>query len=232
MINCPVCDREVGVSYNIETDELTKWYHCFCGSVFHKEDMEQASFNEEYVSKFANIENYEVRMNYFYKTYGGLIEELTYGRKFLDVGYTVPYNVKYLSDRGWVATGIDIANNELILGDYEDFDFGEEKFDCIHLGHVIESMQKPLDAIKKSYDLLEHKGILVITTPAPELILRFGLEGFGHCFEPKEKWLFISTNKIISHAEKLGFKVELSRYNFSERFGIWNDAHIILQKRG
>ncbi len=232
MIECPICKRNQAVSYGVELeDKVTTWYHCFCGVVFHDEEFKQSYFDKKFIDDYANVKNYESRMNYFYKTYGGIIEELTWGRKFLDVGYTIPYNIHYLSDRGWVATGIDIANDELILGDYESHDFGEERFDCIHLGHVLESMQDPFKAIETSYNLLNQKGILVITTPAPELILRFGLQGFGHCFNPKEKWIFMPKENIIKHAEKCGFKEVLSRFNFSERFGIWNDSHIILQKR-
>ena len=232
MIKCPICDRLVAVSYNIEIKNIDYiWYHCFCGTIFHDNEFSQCYFDEKYIKQFADLNNMNNEMNYFYKTYGGLIEELTYGRKFLDVGYTIPYNIKYLSDRGWIATGIDIANDELIFGDYQEYDFGEEKFDCIHIGHTLESLENPLEAIKKSYDLLNNKGVLVITTPAPELLIRLGLKEFGHCFNPREKWIFISTKEIIDYANKCGFKEVLSRYNFSERFGIWNDSHIILQKR-
>lgn len=212
-------------------DKTYSWYHCFCGTLFHDGDMDQSIFNDEYIKKYKEVKNLENTMNYFFKTYGGIIEELTYGRKFLDVGYAVPHRINYLQDRGWVGLGIDIANPDMIKADFEDYDFGEEKFDLINIGHCIESMQYPLKNIKKCYDLLNQKGILTITTPAPELINLLGLDKFSHCFVAASQWIFIPKNKIIEHANKLGFKEVLSRYNLSDRFGICNDSHIILQKR-
>ena len=229
MIKCPVCRRQISVKYRIGWDgEVVDWFHCFCGTVFHTRGIDKSYFNEAYLKKWQEMKEVEERFEYLTRTYLPLIEDLTYGRKFLDVGFTLPIHIKNLAKRGWITTGIDLIKNDYITGDFEEYKF-PDKFDFILFGHCLESFNRPFEAIKKAYDLLNNYGVLMITTPNPEIILMTGLREFGH-WNYKEKWIFISKHKLKEMVCKVGFKWVLARRNISQRYVSWNDLHLILQK--
>lgn len=228
-IRCPACQRKITVSYKIaDGEDVTMWFQCFCQTVFHNRGINKDVFDQEYLKKWLKMKEVELRYDYFMRTYLPLIEDLTYGRKFLDVGFTLPFNIKSLANRGWIATGIDLIKNDYITGDFETFKFSDT-FDFILMGHCLESFEKPIQAIKKAYELLNPDGILVITTPNPELINLAGLKEFGH-WQPKEKWVFFSKRALKRIASYIGFKWVFARRNVSQRYVIWHDLHLILQK--
>ncbi len=230
MIKCPICKRRISVKYKVDNaGEIVEWYHCFCGTIFHNKGINKNYFDKAYQEKWMQMKEVEKRFDYLMRTYLPFIEDLTYGRKFLDVGFTLPYHIKLLARRGWITTGIDLIENEYIKGDFEKFDFKANKFDFILFGHCLESFIKPVEAIEKAYNLLNPQGILMITTPNPELIFLDGLKEFGHWMH-KEKWIFISKEQLKKMICKIGFKWVLGRRNISQRYIVWNDIHVILQK--
>lgn len=228
---CPICRKEVIYKYKIYDGDgktFTEWFHCACGSMFHLKPIIKEYFNENYLSKYKNMLDVEYRFEYFFRVYAPLIEDLTYGRKFLDVGFTLPYAMKYMEKRGWISKGIDLIPNDYITGDFETYDFNE-KFDLIHFGHCLESFNDITGAINKAYDLLNKDGLLVITHPNPKLLFELGIKEFGH-WDWREEWLFVDKQELIKLCKVLGFKVILKRTNYGQRYVEWNDTHLILQK--
>lgn len=207
-----------------------EWFHCFCGVIFHDLGANKASFDAEYAQKWGDMKGVKDRTLYSFKTYLPIIEESIYGRKFLDVGFTAPFMIEELKTRGWVATGIDLIPNDYITGDFEAFDFEGKTFDFIHLGHVLESFDNPIAALAKCYDLLIRDGILMITHPAPELIHHVGLQKFG-AWDHKHAWIFFNEQILKRTALGLGFDVIINRLNYSQRFVVYHDRHMLLQKK-
>lgn len=230
-MKCPLCNTTVITKYNITGFDkvAVDWHNCICGSIFHALGIDKSYFDEKYLTAWKGMKGIIERYEYTWRTYIPFIEDIIYGRKFLDVGFTLPNNIKHLAKRGWIATGIDLIKNDYINGDFESFEF-PDKFDFIHMGHCLESMADPHKALKKAYDTLNNDGLLLITTPNPEMIFTVGLENFGH-WEHKEKHIFISKNKLEDMARIAGFDIIFSRRNFSHRFTMCNDLHILLQKR-
>lgn len=229
---CPICKTPQITAYKItEADgEMIEWFHCFCGVIFHENGVNKTDFNAEYAFKWADMKGVKDRTLYAFKTYLPIIEEAIYGRKFLDVGFTVPHMIEDLKSRGWVATGIDLIKNDYIVGDFEEFDFEGHTFDFIHLGHVLESFENPIAAIAKCYDMLNKDGILMLTHPAPELIHHVGLQRFG-AWDHKHAWIFLSEPILKRTALGFGFDVLLNRLNYSQRFVVYHDRHMLLQKK-
>ena len=226
-MKCPVCELEQVTQYKIDGVE---WFHCYCGTVFHGKGIDKSVFDKDYLDKFLDQRFIDERMKYSLKTYLPLVEEMINGRKFLDVGFSKPTLINDMKERGWISTGIDLVPNEFITGDFEDYDFGDLQFDFIHLGHVLESFNSPIQALWKCYDLLSKDGIMLITHPAPELIHHVGIQKFGH-WDALHNQTFISEREIKRITLGLGFDIILMRVNHSQRFVSWNDRHILLQKR-
>lgn len=229
-VKCPACNAECKLSFEIADGESTNWVFCSCGSVFHQKAIDKAYFNEEYLNKYKDFNGIEHRYEYFERVYLPIIEELTYGRRFLDVGFGCDYHIKNLQERGWITSGIDLVSNYHLIGDFETHNFKNEKYDFILMGQVLESFKDPLAAIYKAKELLLPRGILAIVTPDAELIYKIGMWEFGN-WNAKEKWVMFSESQLKNIVDKMGFNVVLSHKNTEQRFVGWNHVHILAQKK-
>lgn len=235
-VYCPLCGDEQYINYTgvmkndvTKKDENCVWNHCQCRSIFHTNKIDKTYFNDKYKEAWQNSKNVKERFEYTFRNYIGFIEEATYGRKFLDVGFTLPYNILQLKERGWITAGIDLIKNDYITEDFETMK-PWDKFDLIYMGHCLESMDKPIEAFNKACSMLDSLGLLFITTPCPELLHSVGIKEFTHFAHPKSNWCL--TSKLIFDRLTLINNMEYVFYkrNISKRFPAWNDHHIILQK--
>lgn len=182
------------------------------------------------------------------RTYAPIIEEITYGRMMLDVGFATPHLTKAFEERGWLTWAIDInptitGHGNIYQGDYVDYDFSlkgpkikeatgldkiDRKFDLIWMGHVFEHFHDPIKALHKTVDLLEEKGVLFIATPDIDFINKTGVSGWEH-FKKNEHYVMWSEAALKRELERVGLKVVVSRRNFSSRYMSWWDIHCIAQ---
>jgi len=229
MTKCPICNRDVQINFQvIEEVKPIDWWVCMCQTMFHKNHTDKKYFGKLYLKKWQMKADMKERFEYLQRTYVPLVEEMTYGRKFLDVGYTLPHTIEYLKNRGWITFGIDLVPGDYIQGDFETFDI-PETFDYINMGHCLESFDNPVEALKKAYGLLNKDGLLLITHPNPEMIFEIGLQAFGH-WDYKQSKVFISKDKLEDIAKRIGFNVIVSYRNISQRFVMHNDLHLLLQR--
>jgi len=229
-MRCPICSRETAINFQvIEEVRPIEWNICMCQSMFHAIKLDKKFFGKLYLKKWEAMPDMKERFEYLQRTYLPLIEEMTFGRKFLDVGFTLPHAINYLKDRGWITVGIDLVPNEYIQGDFETFDI-PETFDYILMGHCLESFENPQKALVKAFSLLNKNGFLLITHPNPEMIFEVGLQNFGH-WDYKQNHTFISKNKLEDIAKRIGFDVIASYRNISQRFVMHNDLHLLLQRK-
>ncbi len=189
------------------------------------------------------------RYAYLARLYAPLIEELTYGRMMLEVGFCVPYLLRTMEERGWLTWGIDVnpaltGKGNLYNGDFLAYDFAitepslkeivgedklERKFDLIWMGHVLEHAENPIAILNKAYNLLDEKGVLFISTPDIEFIYKTSVTGWPH-FKKDEHYIMWSERALHRELERLGFKIIMSRRNFSSRFMSFYDIHLIAQR--
>jgi len=235
---CPLCERSVSLCFNITESDLISedWFFCQCGGWFHKGLFDQKIFNIDYFKKFNEIREIKERIDYLIRLYAPLIEDGTYGRRFLDVGFTINEMMSKMKDRGWNCYGSEIIDKEvfenkfpIFSGDFEKYKINE-KFDFIHLGHVFECFDSPRDAFTKVYFLTRDEGYILIRCVSPELIHTLGLKGFGH-FQSNEKRFFIPMQWFKNMANLLNLDIICSVKNISKRMNIWNDYHLLLKKR-
>jgi SAM-dependent methyltransferase len=250
---CPICGVDT-ISADCLEDGLTGlqsvFYKCQCGVSFQDKFPDSLEvYDELYTAKLAEGKNAKERYEYLIRLYAPIIEESTYGRMMLEVGFSVPFVLKAMEKRGWLVWGIDISpvltgKNNIYKGDFLTYDFDitneavkqiteEEKihreFDLIWMGHVLEHMSNPLASLRKAYDLLEQKGVLFISTPDIDFIHKTTIQGWPH-FKGKEHYILWSERALCRELERIGFNIIMKRRNFSSRFMSWYDLHIIAQK--
>lgn len=250
---CPVCGVDTIIAHCIEDQDGSRgiWYVCNCGCIFQDHYPESKEiYDEKYVVSLADAKQSKERYEYLLRLYAPLIEECTYGRMMLEVGYCVPYILKSMEERGWLTWGIDVnptltGKGNLYKGDFLDYDFsisneavkaatGEDKvnrkFDLIWMGHVLEHMETPIAALSKAYELLDQKGLIFISTPDIDFIQHHTMQGWPH-LKAKEHYILWSERALCRELERQGFNIIMKRRNFSSRFISWWDLHIIAQKR-
>ena len=251
-MKCPICGVETNYSYCMmdgKTNEESIWMRCQCGVCFQAELPNGNIYDKNYIANLAEGKQAKDRYEYMLRLYAPLIEELTYGRMMLEVGFCVPYILKAFEERGWLTWAIDVnptltGKGNIYNGDFLTYDFslqsdaikeitGESKisrkFDLIWMGHTIEHFPDPITALNKAYDLLDPKGVMFISTPDIDFINKTGLSGFPH-FKKKEHNILWSEMALKRELERIGFKIIMMRRNFSSRFMSWYDLHCIAQK--
>lgn len=228
-IKCPACQTECKLSFTIADVDKTDWIFCSCGTIFHQKAIEHSHFNQDYLNKYKQFKGMRDRFEYLERVYIPLIEELTYGRRFLDVGFGVDYHLHSLSERGWIVNGIDLIDNSYITGDFETHNFKKEKFDFILMGNVLEGFKDPIKALYKAKELLNPRGLLLLISPDAELVYKVGMWEFGN-WNPHEKWIMFSEKQLKKILTMLNFNVIMSHKNTEQRFVGWNHCHVICQK--
>jgi len=79
-------------------------------------------------------------------------------------------------------------NIKFICNDFITYDFKDSLFDTIAMTEVLEHLNNPIEFIKKSYDLLNDSGTMIVTVP-------FGINDYpGH----KKTYYFIDLIKELS----------------------------------
>ena len=251
--NCPLCGVDTNYVYAIEdgrTNENSIWYRCDCGILFQDELPVADQYDAKYVVALVEGKQARERYNYLIRCYAPLIEDLTYGRMMLEVGFCVPYILNTMQERGWLTWAIDInptltGKGNIYQGDFLAYDFTlpvndpemakllgdkiERKFDLIWMGHTLEHFQNPIAALDKAYNLLDPKGILFISTPDIDFISKTGIAGWPH-FKKREHYILWSERALRRELERLGFKIIMCRRNFSSRYMSWYDIHCIAQR--
>jgi len=251
--SCPVCGIESSYVYRIEdgkNNDKSSWTRCQCGVIFQDDlPADKDIYNDKYIAELHGAKEGKDRYEYSVRTYAPLIEEITYGRMMLDVGFASPHLINAMEERGWLTWGIDInpaitGKENLYKGNFIDYDFSlsgknvkdatgldkiERTFDLIWMGHVLEHFHDPIAALKRAYNLLEEKGVLFISTPDIEFINKTGVSGWPH-FKKSEHYVLWSESALNRELERLGFKIVMSRRNFSSRYMSWWDIHCLAQK--
>lgn len=238
-IRCVVCRQEVYHNYklkNAQDDLESRWFHCACGCVFnlHKPDLNKV-FNEDYQKKYLDMKEAQFRYEYYLRLFAPIVEEKTYGRKFLDVGFCCDFIIQAMRKRGWISTGIDLIKNNYITGDFITANLEGEKFDFIFMADFLQCVDGPQKALNRAYELLNPTGLLFIVTPNTDLIRQQKVQEWGH-WDMEENRQFFSEellSRMIGKVDKEpgGYlKVIYKDSNISNRFISWNNLHILAQK--
>ena len=239
---CPVCDRpsiharSIAESQDLKDSAL--WYSCSCGVTYQNDPPETSAKNASYIQKYKDIKEYEDIADYRARIYAPIVEELTYGRKLLDVGFTIKNNMEHFQKRGWLTFGID--NNEATetTDRIQKIDFESEDifkvyphrfFNVIWMSFVIEWFKNPCAAIEKAWHMLEEDGVLFISTPDTDFLYSKPPTEWSW-WNRKEHYIYWNERSLCRELEKRGFNIILKRRNYYQRLGHYHDLQIIAQK--
>ena len=237
--SCPVCTRATiqakAISETGNPDDSGLWYFCSCGIIFNSEIPKREPKDEKYIKKYEEFKEYKYVAQQPGRVYAPIIEELTMGRKMLDVGFCVPNNMKFFGERGWIPFGIE--NNKSVKGTDRIINESSEKtenlykntYDLIWMSHVLEKFKDPLSAMYKAREILQNNGVIYIATPDIDALYREPSGKWTH-WDKKENNVLWNERSLTRELERIGFKVIMSRRNYFSRFGFYNDIHIIAQK--
>jgi 2-polyprenyl-3-methyl-5-hydroxy-6-metoxy-1,4-benzoquinol methylase len=104
------------------------------------------------------------------------IESLSDRGRLLDVGCGEGLFLEVAQQGGWRVSGTDISayatefaskrlGQDCFCGEIWDAPFDERSFDVITLWHVLEHSSSPISTMQAVYNLLKHKGLLVLAVP-------------------------------------------------------------------
>jgi len=227
---CPVCRNETINGMKITGFETLNWARCSCGVIF-QEMIEEKTISNDYLEQYKQKKFYESSAQYPVDVYFPLIEEITFGRRLLEVDSLDLEVCNAAAKRGWITfatsekelTGTSVWTDKFL----NIKDAPETKFDCIYVYHWIEKLING-ESLRKLHDWLNPGGVLFLATPDSHYVDEIGVVNFGHWF--KENNIIFSRAAMKKELEKAMFEVVLLRGNPSNRFLKCNDMHIIARR--
>jgi len=237
--NCPVCHAYVCHAYlmvDASTQKKSKWFSCSCGVVFNSTKPSKVYDMKYWEAGTKPDKGREAAFKYPVRLYAPLMEELIYGRRVLIVGRPNTHQEDALAERGWVPTIIDKntafeTGGNLIASDFEHHQFPKDiKFNSIWMYHTLDCLSDPIGSLALCKDLLAEDGIIVLMGADTDFINTRSSSCFMH-WKQDENYIMWNRKSLTRHLETLGFNVILARQNYEHRFPMWDDYHIIAQKK-
>ena len=236
---CPVCSSYVANQYFMQdatTKKRSKWFSCKCGVCFQNKKP-TGIYDQAYYERTSNLHpKTQTSYEYPIRIYAPLIEELIYGRRVLLIGQNNHYQSEAFAKRGWVPTTIDkntrySNSHDFIASDFEHYQFPEAtKYNLIWFYHSLECLTDPIASLALCKKLLAEDGILFIATPDTDFINTRSSSCFLH-WKPDYNHIMWNRRSLTAHLDSLGFNTILARQNYEHRFPVWDDVHLIAQKR-
>ena len=217
---CPICRSYVSHIYYMQdahSKKRSKWFSCHCGVVFNAKRPEYTPKKQEkFDKKSRDSWAYPIRL------YAPIIEELIYGRRVLLIDLPNSYQEDAFKERGWVPT---------VISNFESHQFLEsQKFNLIWFYGSFERLSDPIASLELTKTLLAEDGILFLGTPDTDFINTRSSSCFIH-WKHDENHIMWNRRSLTRHLDSLGFQTILSRQNYEHRFPIWDDLHLIAQKK-
>jgi len=237
--NCPICSAYVCHVYLMQdasTKKRSKWFSCACGVVFNALKPTKVYDINYWLERSKFDDKQKASYEYPIRIYAPIIEELIYGRRVLIIGRPNTYQEDAFIERGWVPTIIDKntcfeTKGNLIASDFELHQFPDtQKYNLIWIYQTLECLVNPVSSLELCHKLLGEDGIIFIGTPDTDFINTRSSPCFVH-WRHDENHIMWNRRSLTRHLDKLGFNVILARQNYEHRFPVWDDIHLIAQKR-
>ena len=184
---CPVC-RTNGVSKLLFELEKTKVYRCLCGLKFIDPSLDAESMMRIYQSSESLKEINPALENYYEydtlnpqsltcKDYTRALERAArhvQRRDLLEIGCGTGSFLDFARSKGWNPYGVDSSSENIAKLQQKGIEgacansldyFPDLCFDLIALWDLIEHLQDPFSFVKKSWQMLNPNGLLLIATP-------------------------------------------------------------------
>ena len=197
-----------------------------CGFVFSK----LIPTMEELVDYYSN--NYE-RTKYLspitVKRFHEILDRLEPYRKtgkLLDVGAGYGFFLEVAKQRGWEVYGTELTDEAIVhceskglnmfKGEFHKIDFENESFDAVVSIEVLEHLNTPKEFVAKASQILRKGGILYLTTPNFNSVLRYRLKDQYNVIEYPNHLCYYTPQTLQKLFSENGFnKLELKTTGIS-----------------
>lgn len=233
--HCPCCLNKIQSSKFISYNKI-KYSVCSNCKTSYQDPILNLNYENTKWEKLndpdGKVRNLKAEKNFKIKNwYGDSINYLNRkeGGKILDIGCGLGYFLSALDDQ-WEKFGLETSDDsinfikknfehlDVYKGTLENNDLNKQiKFDVIFFYHVIEHLEKPLQALDTISSMLKKNGLLILGTPNNSSICskifknRFRLLGPEHIFltnHKQMKKILINKNFNIEKEEFPFFKTE------------------------
>jgi 2-polyprenyl-3-methyl-5-hydroxy-6-metoxy-1,4-benzoquinol methylase len=163
-------------------------------------------------------------------------------KKILDIGCGSGYFLLYGKKRGWECLGIEPSkkaaqhsqeNGLKIINDVfsKKLFSKDEKFDVIHLHHVLEHVKNPIELLKQVHELLNKEGILCVGVPndfSPlQTILWKKMDFKPYWIAPLHHLNYFNQKSLSKLLKQLNYNIVLQEGSFPmELFLLFGDDYI------
>ena len=145
------------------------------------------------------------------------IEELTTGRRLLDVGCATGFFLEAAAKRGWTVQGLETSgyasahareqlNLPVLSGSIEDPPSGLFPADVVTLWDTIEHLPRPDQALIRIRELMNPQGVLVITTGDFASLVRRVTGRRWRLFQDPTHHFFFTSRTLESLLVRAGFR--------------------------
>lgn len=212
--SCLICDsKHLSEMKDYEKAHLCKCLSC--GFVFSKKKP-----SKEIIEKY--YENYGLEQYISpitIKRYHEILDKFEPFRKtnrILDVGCGTGYFLNEAKNRGWEVYGteisqksVDICSNKGIImkkGFLNSDDFEPDFFDVVLSIEVIEHINNPIEEITNFFKVLRKGGLVYVTTPNFNSLLRHKLKSLYNVITYPEHLCYFTPKSLKKLFNKVGFK--------------------------
>lgn len=248
---CPLCNSNIKL-FRAPRDSGGKTWHIYrcvsCEVAFLNPMLEGAELDSYYDSDYYGPEHQRLHgageslIPLFRRARAKRIKKLIppHGA-VLDVGCGRGIMLAILQREGFKCVGVErsetsarsakLAGVEVFAGDLQDVPFERESFDMITYWQVLEHIENPLQALKRSFELLKPQGKLLLQVPNVDgfqsLLSR---DHWFHLDPPRHLWHF-NARSLDYLAQKCGFSL-LKRSHFSLEYGPFGILQSLMNMMG
>lgn len=180
-VSCNLCgSRDGRVFFSINGYTYRKCHNC--DLVYQSPrplfDELKNHYGEDYFDyEYSNQENFFNLMKLGLRDIGFDALFLDPARKrFLDIGCATGLLLRFLREKGWETTGVEICEPSarygiehfglsIFIGTLHQANFPDHYFDVVHLSHLIEHVPDPLGLLVEIRRVLKPDGHMILTTP-------------------------------------------------------------------
>jgi SAM-dependent methyltransferase len=245
MLICPVCgSKKWAVYYKIGEWDIGECSSCGFARIdplplkgTRPEQYCEGMVRERNIKKRSMLRNLAKSVKYFFRDltsrnksgifYAKLCKHLYPQARILDIGCGDGTFLD-LAKKDFVCTGIEISDYlvsharkkrgmEVIEGNFQDEDFKSNKYDGVTMIALLEHLDKPSEAVKKCFDLLNKNGVLFLKTVNYSSLNRI-IAGTGWAgFRPPDHIVYFNPSNLRLLLIKAGFrKITIHSSPFSD----------------
>lgn len=188
-----------------------------CGFVFSR----QIPTEQELIEHYEGYGRNDYLSPITIKRYHQLLDSFEPYRKtgkILDVGCGIGYFLDVAKERGWEVYGTEYTDEAIEIcsqkgismkqGKLDPHNYDPESFDVITSFEVIEHINNPIEEITNFYSLLRKGGLVYLTTPNFNALLRYRLKAEYNVIVYPEHLSYYTPKTIKRLFKQIGFKTE------------------------